>query len=105
MAISRYSPTPVIDDHHYGTWSAPARSMGLVPFDAFEGIKTFEYVIKKGDRADHIARRFLNDESYWWIICLGNGINYPFSSGGWTPGRTIKIPYDISTIIDRLQGT
>jgi hypothetical protein len=68
----------------------------------FEGVRTTTYVIKSGDRIDHLAARFLNDESLWWVLALGNGIYYPFSSGGFVPGREIRVPLDAKDVLDKI---
>lgn len=102
MAKSRYAGTPIIDNHHYGTWTVPVRARGLAGANIFDGVRTFSYTISLGDRPDHLAARFLNDDTLWWLICLGNGIIYPFSSGGWKPGREIQIPLDPKDVLDKL---
>jgi hypothetical protein len=102
MARSRYSNTPIIGRHHYSTFPANVRSRGLGTVNLLSGVRTTEYTIKVGDRIDHIAAKHLGDDQYWWVIALVNGINYPFSSGGFTPGRLIKIPVDVKDVLDKL---
>lgn len=104
MAKSRYSASSVIGGHHYGTWSPPSRPLGYAEVDLLKGVRTFKYVIQVGDRVDHLAARFLNDENLWWVICLGNKIVYPFSSGGFRPGREIDIPVDAKDVVDKVVG-
>lgn len=102
MAKSRYSSTPIIGKHHYGTFSIPALAKGYRERNLLQGVRTFVYTVKVGDRIDHLAARFLNDENLWWIIALGNGIIYPFSSGGFVPGRELKIPLDAKDVLDKV---
>lgn len=102
MAKSRYSNTPVIGQHHFATYRIPSSPGGLRQLDLLEGVRTFMYTIKVGDRIDHLSARFLKDEQYWWVIALANGIDYPFSSGGFTPGRQLKIPMDVRDVLDKL---
>ena len=102
MAKSRYSGTPIVDDHHFETYSLPVRGGGFAEDDLLLGVKTFEYVVVRGDRMDHLAARFFNEDSYWWIIALVNGISYPFASGGMTVGRRLKIPFDVRDVLDRV---
>jgi hypothetical protein len=102
MSKSRYASTPIINNHHYGTFSLPVLSKGYREQKLLEGVRTFEYTIKVGDRIDHLAARYLNDENLWWVIALGNGIIYPFASGGFAPGRTIKIPLDPKDVVDKV---
>lgn len=102
MAKNRYSDTAVIDDHHYSSFSLPVYARGYRERNLLDGVKTFEYVYKRGDRMDHLAARFFNEEQYWWVIALVNGIIYPFASGGLIPGRTLKIPFEVKDVLDRL---
>ena len=102
MAKTRYTDTVVLDNNHYSTWSYPVKSLGYKEIDLLENIRSFEHIIVLGERADHLAARFFGDESYWWVICLVNGINYPFKSGGWTPGRALRIPFDVKDVLDKL---
>ncbi len=102
MSKSRYADTQLVDGKSYRSWRMPKVAGGLRAVDLLAGVKTNEYTIQAGDRADHIAARFLGDDEYWWLICLVNGINYPFASGGWTPGRTIKVPVFAKDVLDKL---
>ena len=52
---------------------------------------------------DHLAAKYYNDDTYWWVIALCNNIAYPFASGGFTIGRKLKIPVDVNSILDKLQ--
>lgn len=38
----------------------------------------YEYVIKDEYRVDLLSNKIYNDEQYWWIILLINGIENPF---------------------------
>ena len=102
MAKSRYSDTEIIDERRYGTWSLPLRSGGLREPDLLDNVKTVQYTIKVGDRPDHLAARFWNEDRYWWVICLVNNISYPFASGGWIPGKKIKVPVNISDVLEKI---
>lgn len=102
MSKSRYSDTPVQDGKFYRTFLLPRKSAGYAEVDLLDGVKTTDYLYKQGDRLDHLAARYLGEDQYWWIIALVNGINYPFSSGGLVPGRTIKIPNSAEDILKKL---
>lgn len=101
MAKSRYANTRVIGNG-YATFAALVRSKGYGNVDLLQGVKTFEYIYKKGDRLDHLAARFFNEDAYWWVIALVNDISYPFASGGLVPGKVLKIPSDPKDVFDRL---
>lgn len=103
MSKSMYKDTPILDDHHFGTFNFPVISRGFKEINLLEGVRTFEYILKAGDRPDHLAARFFNDEGYWWLICMVNTISYPFSSGGWTPGRALKIPFNPGDVLEKIQ--
>lgn len=102
MGRSRYADTPVVDGKFYSTYTLPANPAGLKSIDLLVGVKTQEYVYKVGDRLDHLAARFLGDDSYWWIIALVNNIAYPFSSGGLVPGKVLLIPKQAQDVLDKL---
>lgn len=102
MARSRYSNTPIIGKHHYSTVPSTARSRGLQSVNLLENVRTVEYTIKVGDRIDHLAAKFFNDDQYWWVIALANGIAYPFASGGFRVGRILKIPLDVKDVLDKI---
>jgi hypothetical protein len=104
MPRSRYADTTIIDDHHFASFKLPVRSAGYKEPDLLEGVRTFDHVIKRGERVDHLAAKFFGEESYWWIIALVNGINYPFASGGWIPGRVLKIPFNVTDVLEKLQA-
>lgn len=102
MAKSRYSDTPIVDGKYYKSFLLPRRAAGLAEVDLLEGVETTDYLYKAGDRLDHLAARFFGEDQYWWVISLVNGINYPFASGGLVPGRTLKIPTDVSKVLAKI---
>jgi hypothetical protein len=103
VARSRYADTPVVDNHHFASFRLPVRSAGLLPPDLLEGVRTFDYVLKDNERPDHLAARFWNEDTYWWVLMLVNEISYPFRSGGWTPGITLRVPFVVSDVLEKLQ--
>lgn len=102
MAKGRYSNTPIIGNHHYSTFALPTRAKGLQALHLLAGVRTVEYTVKVGDRIDHLAAKHFGDDQYWWVIALVNGINYPFSSGGFKPGRLLKIPLNVKDVLDKI---
>jgi len=102
MSKNRYSNTEVVDGKFYKTFAIPSRAMGLVTPDFISSIKTREHVYVFGERLDQLAAKFLGDDQYWWIIALINGINYPFPSGGLTPGRVLRIPINASDVLNQI---
>lgn len=105
MSKSRYNDTDIINNHHYATYSLPVLARGLRDRNLLDGVKTVDYTYKRGDRLDHVSARFFNDDQYWWVIALCNGIIYPFPSGGLVPGRVLKIPVDIKDVFDKIFKT
>lgn len=99
MARSRYAGNEVVDGYFYGTWKNRALSANAEP-DMLDGVRTFEHVVQRGERLDHLAARFLGDDEYMWVIALVNGINFPL---GVEPGRILKIPLDVRDILNKLQ--
>lgn len=104
MAKSRYSNTAIISSHHYATFSLPVLAKGYRNQDLLANVRTHQYTVNAGDRIDHLSARFFNDDQYWWVIALINGIIYPFSSGGFKPGQVLKIPYDLRDVLDKFLG-
>lgn len=99
MARSRYSDNKIIDGYYFGTWSNPAVK-GFKQEDLLKGVNFIEYVLKDGDRLDHLAARYLGDDQYYWVIALVNGINFPLDI---TPGQTIRIPTNALDVTKKLQ--
>lgn len=102
MSKSRYGRSKIIDGKYYETFSLPVNSLGYSDVGLFQGIRTTSYVIQVGDRIDHLAARFLNDDNLWWVIAFLNDIAWPWSSGDFYPGKEIKIPLDANDVIDRI---
>jgi hypothetical protein len=102
MSKSRYSDAEIIDDHHYGTFSLPVKARGYKELNLLEGVKTFDYVYKVGDRLDALAAKFFSQDQYWWVVATINNIQYPFASGGLVPGKVLKIPYDVKDVFERM---
>lgn len=98
MAKSRYSGTPVIGKSYLGTWKLP--DTGLYSnVDLLDGVATIDHVYSRGERFDHLASRYFDEEEYWWVIALVNKITYPF---GLAPGTVLKIPVSVSDVVDKI---
>mgnify|MGYP001428255481 CR=1 FL=1 len=54
---------------------------------------------KFGDRMDNLANQYYGDSNLWWIIAKANNINN--GQIGLDPEKMIRIPGDISKIINR----
>jgi hypothetical protein len=78
----------------------PASFAGLAPIDLLRDDAFVEYSWQLGDRLDRLANKYYNDDQYWWIIALVNGINYPL---GIKIGTMIRIPTDINDVLQRLE--
>lgn len=99
MAKSRYSETEVLDDRFYASWTIPVQARGLRGNDLLVGLKTTEYVMRAGDRIDHLAAKFYNEDAYWWIIAIANDILWPLAI---EPGTTLRIPLDPRDIFSKI---
>lgn len=105
MAKNRYSNTAIIDGKYYGTFRLPIKAGGLVELNLLDGVRSFQYTYKVGDRLDKLAAKYFNGESsYWWIIAACNNIAYPFASGGLIPGRVLRIPTNVKDVLDKIYG-
>lgn len=57
------------------------------------------YIISEaGDRLDLLAHKYYNDTTLWWIISVANNLND--ANFFVEPGLQIRIPFDISTILN-----
>ena len=56
---------------------------------------------KFGDRLDNLAHKYYKDTSLWWIIAKANGLDEAHI--GLTPDEQIRIPIDITPIINELK--
>lgn len=97
MARSRYARSKVLDRNHYETFSTEHVNW-VKEHNDFSDVSFIEYVVKSGDRLDTLSARYLNDDKYWWAIALINNLVLPTIS----PGQKIKIPTNISEILDRV---
>lgn len=98
MAKSMYAETPVIDNF-FATTSLPVFAKGLRELDLFAGVRTIEHILQRGERLDHLAARYLGDDDYWWVIALGNKIDYPL---GISAGTSLKIPMDVNDVLGKI---
>ena len=94
MSTSRYNRTPRILG---GTQLATSRITGVLYENSKNGnIATFGYVLKEGERLDHLAGRFFGNGDLWWVIAATSGI-------GWMPqvpaGTRVKIPENIDQVM------
>ena len=85
--MRRYSRSPVIRGGlAYGT-------AGTIDFirslHSSGNLKSSQYVLKEGERLDHVAGRFLGDATLWWAIAaisqIGWGLQCP-------PGTVVNVP-------------
>jgi nucleoid-associated protein YgaU len=99
MGKSRYSSNGTVGDMLATRPLAPVVADGLDQTDLLSGIKFTNYTVQRGDRLDVLAARFLNDDTYGWVIALVNGISYML---GLTPGQVLRIPNDVRDVLDRV---
>lgn len=97
MPRGRYDKLERIDGRELESFTLE-KSSRFKEVDTFDGLETFEYVVKVGDRIDHLAARFLNDDRYWWVIALVNGRVNPFIS----PGDKLRIPFSVNEALERI---
>jgi len=97
MARSRYNRSDIIDGRELATFTLEQTNSIKEP-DTFVGIEVIRYTVKAGDRLDHLAATYLNDDKYYWAIALVNNLVSPFL----TPGQKIIIPVDIVEVLDRI---
>lgn len=84
---------------HFLNTSQGKRYYGTMLYPQITPKPTDIYVITvKGDRLDNLAYEYYKDENLWWIIAISNEIKQ--DSLYIMPGTQIRIPVDISSIIN-----
>jgi nucleoid-associated protein YgaU len=53
-------------------------------------------IVTEKTRLDHLAFKFYENANYWWVIGIANSIKGTMYV---TPGKQIRIPREISTVI------
>ena len=85
--MTRYSNSPIMRAGiSYGT---PSNIDLLRNQYAAGNLNATQYVLKEGERLDHIAGKFLGDSTMWWTIAAISGIGWGLQC---PPGTVINIP-------------
>ena len=90
----RYKNTPVRKDKNGVRYYRPTIVPNIPITDGDQYVFPFD-----GDRLDSLAQRYYGDSNLWWIIAKANNINN--GQIGLDPEKMIRIPGDISKIINR----
>ena len=61
----------------------------------------FYIISEQTDRLDILASKYFGDKSLWWIIAIANNLNE--ASFFITPGTQLRIPGNISVILNDLE--
>ncbi len=77
------------------------RSSTLYPSIPLSEDDIYTYAVF-GDRLDILASQYYNDSSLWWIISIANP-DLPNDSLYPTPGFQLRIPNDITTILNEFE--
>ena len=107
MAISRYAGTGIVEPllENGKTQRDRLERQGLATFASypesiFENIVIMYHTLHVGERLDQLARKYLGDGRYWWIICMVNGIVDPISDKKLTPGTNLKIVSNAKSVVE-----
>ena len=110
MAKTRYIGAKVVkprlDSHttKRGRLEQPGlTSFPNYPPGLFNSTITITHTVKQGERLDVLARRYLGDGRYWWIICMVNGINDPIGDKRLRPGSELAMSTDAQRVIGIMQ--
>ncbi len=60
-------------------------------------------IFKETDRLDLLAEEFMGSATYWWVICLMNNLENPFSYK-LLPGVRLMIPNDAESAVRMIQN-
>lgn len=66
-----------------------------------ESYDDFYITVSESDYLDSLAKKYYGDETLWWIIARAN--NLPGYKLSVTTNKQLRIPGNISTIINRLK--
>jgi len=82
----------------YGNSSVIRGGMALGSLNNIDTIRTLvvsgqlsvtQYILKEGERLDHVAGKFLGDSSLWWAIAAASGIGWGMQC---PPGTVLNVP-------------
>lgn len=88
MGTNRHSLTAVIANKNLGIWEG-IDATGFIDDVESGAIESKEHIFKRGERLDHLAYKYYNDPTYWWIIAFVNRIGYILQI---RPGTKLLIP-------------
>ena len=100
MAISRYKNFRTVK-----SFAGDPRRLETFPAINKNSLSVIPHTVityKEYDRLDSLAEKFLGDGRYWWIICLMNDLDNPFSYN-LLPGKLLKIPNSVDPIVNLIQ--
>lgn len=90
MTVSRYSRTPTVKN---GIQLGTTNVTRVLYESARNGnISTFDYVVKEGERLDHLAGRYLGNGDLWWVIAATSGVGWMMQVPA---GTRVKIPENV----------
>jgi hypothetical protein len=94
MSVSRYRRISRIKG---GTQLGTSNINSLIYKNVISGnIETFDYVLKEGERLDHLAGKYLGNGDLWWVIAASSGIGWMLQA---VPGTRIRIPSNLNQIL------
>ena len=100
MALSRYDDFSKVRKNFNDNFRL--ETFPAVSHEEISNIPHNVVIWKESDRMDALAADLLGSAQYWWIICLMNDLNNPFSYK-LLPGRLLKIPNTIEPIMQLIQ--
>jgi len=101
MAISRYKEFGVVKDQ--STRRLRLESFPHIRSEDLHDANDIIIQYTDGMRMDTLARDYLGDGRYWWVICLMNDLDLPFGDR-LLPGVIIRIPINISEILNKISN-
>lgn len=96
MAISRYSfisKLRISNNTIYATTNHSFRINKAIN----NGVLDFKtYILKEGERIDHVAFKIYGDSQYWWVIAAASGIGWGLQI---PPGTILRVPTSLNTAL------
>lgn len=89
MAFSRYTNTNVIEGKYYETVEFPSK-------EELDKIETHQVSLPTYARLDILAKKYLGNEQYWWILALMNDIDWGLGQQSIT---ILRIPKNVQDVL------
>lgn len=89
MAFSRYTNTNIIDDKYYETIEFPSK-------EELDKIEIYQVSLPTYARLDVLAKKYLGNEQYWWVLAVMNDIDWGLGEQSIV---ILKVPKNVQDVL------